>query len=119
MRSRVNPQPSLVCIARSFVSDDTATTATPRLSNSSSFDSSSRSWGLANGAVKPAIEHEKGEMRRLLACKIEGAAASEINLKRWNGPPWKQWHEICHVAHSFSVSFIDQNWASRLVIPLM
>ncbi|RXH26206.1 hypothetical protein XH99_22095 [Bradyrhizobium nanningense] len=28
---------------------------------------------------------------------LKGAVAGEVNVKRWNGLPWKQWHEFCHM----------------------
>src|SRR5260370_10487342 len=51
MRSRDNSQVSLVCIARCFESDDTATTPTPRLSNSSFKIKLERSFDPAAGQV--------------------------------------------------------------------
>lgn len=54
MRRRVNPQLSLVCVARSFVSEDTATTATPRLSNSSSSPGEPVEASEGRAAAEPA-----------------------------------------------------------------
>ena len=55
--------------------------------------------------MKAAVEYEKREMRRLLACKIKRAATGEVDVEGRNGLPVETVAPDLSYRSSFSSSF--------------